>query len=546
MIATILTKSSNFHAVEYNERKVQQGKAVLLEMSNFSCLQRTDDITPEILRDYLITYSSVNENIKYPQFHVVFSCKGHDYTPEQLCDIAHRWLKEMGYGEEGQPLLIYSHHDTKNTHIHIVTSRIAPDGHKIDHNNERIRSQQVLNRIMNVDRGQETTNVITRAYRYSFSTIGQFQSILECSGYETYKEDDSIKVKKDGVVIDQVPFHDIEQHFTPLDKKESLKRRRQLKAILQKYRDLSTNKTELKKVLHSKFGIDIVFAGSKDAPHGFTLVDHSNRIVYKGSDVMDINELLQFSNADRDKTPENIIGYIKMQMEKQPDISTFEVSEMLQRKYNAYIKTGEELTSRDTEKSGKIVVGNKEFMLDQDIYEQLRMNGRIKWFQSFHPTSEAEKSVLLQFGHIKDASRLTVEDSNDRDKVKDTITKIEDILANHEGSLFGAFNQNDLKLYHREDKYIVLDWKNKTILDLKKEGVDMSMIISAERQLLHGQVVGTAGANICTHGQNEASSLGIGQNRMNVLKPNGGRGNNREWEVEGRDEDFDDERTLKR
>jgi hypothetical protein len=66
MIATILTKSSNFHAVEYNERKVQQGKAVLLEMSNFSCLQRTDDITPEILRDYLITYSSVNENIKYP------------------------------------------------------------------------------------------------------------------------------------------------------------------------------------------------------------------------------------------------------------------------------------------------------------------------------------------------------------------------------------------------------------------------------------------------------------------------------------------------
>lgn len=543
MIATILTKSSNFHAVEYNERKVRQGKADLLEMSNFGYLQGTENITSQALRDYLMTYSSKNPNIKYPQFHVAFSCKGHDYTPEQLCDIAHRWLKEMGYGEEGQPLLIYSHHDTKNTHIHIVTSRIAPDGHKINHNNERIRSQQVLNRIMNVNREQETTSAITRAYTYSFSTIGQFQSILESSGYETYKEDDNIKIKKGGVVIDQVPFHDIKQHFTPLNKKESLKRRRQLKAILQKYRDLSTNKAELKEVLHSKFGIDIVFAGSKDAPHGFTLVDHSNRIIYKGSDVMDIKELLQFSSAHRDKTPENIINYIKMQMEKQPDISTFEVSQLLRQKYNAYITTGEEFTSREQKKSGKVVMGHKEFMLDQDIYDHLRINGRIKWFQSFHPTSEAEKSVLLQFGHIKDASKLTVEDSNDRAKVKDTIAKVEDILANHEGSIFGAFKQNDLMLYRREDKYIVLDWRNKTVVDLKKEGVDISAIVSAEQHLHNGHA---AGVGSQTHGQNGAASLGIGQGAKNVLKPTGGRGNNREWEVGGRDEDFDDERTLKR
>ena len=34
----------------------------------------------------------------------------------------------MGYGEEGQPLLIYGHYDTNNHHIHIVTSRIDPQG----------------------------------------------------------------------------------------------------------------------------------------------------------------------------------------------------------------------------------------------------------------------------------------------------------------------------------------------------------------------------------------------------------------------------------
>lgn len=49
----------------------------------------------------------------------------------KLLDIAHRYLKEMGYAEEGQPLLVYAHRDTPNNHIHIITSRVAPDGHRI-------------------------------------------------------------------------------------------------------------------------------------------------------------------------------------------------------------------------------------------------------------------------------------------------------------------------------------------------------------------------------------------------------------------------------
>ena len=73
--------------------------------------------------------------------------------------------------------------------------------------------------------------------------------------------------------------------------------------------------------------------------------------------------------------------------------------------------------------------------------------------------------------------------------------------------------------------------------------MDISAIVSAEQHLHNGHA---AGVDSQTHGQNEAASLGIGQGGKNVLKPTGGRGNNREWEVEGRDEDFDDERTLKR
>ena len=70
MIATILHSSSTFNAVNYNERKVSKGTAELLEISNFDYLQKTGNITAANLQEYLIKYSSINQNIKNTQFHV--------------------------------------------------------------------------------------------------------------------------------------------------------------------------------------------------------------------------------------------------------------------------------------------------------------------------------------------------------------------------------------------------------------------------------------------------------------------------------------------
>lgn len=142
MIATILPSSTNFHAVEYNERKVAQGKAELLEMTNFGYIANLGSYNWEDLTNYLLDYTAKNPHIKYPQFHLAISCRGDEYTQEELVAIAHRYLQEMGYGKSGQPLLIYGHHDTDNNHIHIITSRVDPQGKKIDHNFEKMRSQE--------------------------------------------------------------------------------------------------------------------------------------------------------------------------------------------------------------------------------------------------------------------------------------------------------------------------------------------------------------------------------------------------------------------
>jgi hypothetical protein len=81
------------------------------------------------------------------------------------------------------------------------------------------------------------------------------------------------------------------------DNRPDDQRRRQLRAILKKYRDLSANKEELAAAMKKKFGISLVFFGQKDSPYGYAIVDHKNKTVFKGGEFISIRELLQFEDA---------------------------------------------------------------------------------------------------------------------------------------------------------------------------------------------------------------------------------------------------------
>lgn len=228
MIATILPSSTTFHAVEYNERKVAKGQAVLLEMKNFGYVGAADSYTPEQLQQYLIDYSARNEHIRKAQFHVAISCRGHEYSQEQLLDIAHQYLHEMGYDDEGQPLLIYAHNDTDNNHLHIITSRVNPNGQKIDHNYERIRSQEAINKIVGEDEELRADLFLKEALGYKFNSLSQFKAIMEASGYECFERDGNLEIARGGRVRTKITKDNLIAGFSTIDEKESYKRRRQL------------------------------------------------------------------------------------------------------------------------------------------------------------------------------------------------------------------------------------------------------------------------------------------------------------------------------
>ena len=259
MIITILPSSTTFHAIAYNEKKVEKGQASLIEAANIGL--RQEAYTADNLREYFELYSARNTRIQNTQFHVAVSCKGNEYSYEQLLDIAHCYLKEMGYAEEGQPLLVYAHCDTPNNHIHIITSRVAPDGHRISDKFEKKRSREVCERIMqqyhsqragqNID-GQQTTAETTNAdawneaLTYRYTSNAQFYAILESMGYDC-KEDEqdySVNFYKNNTCQGKLSLQEILRHAIKENRPEN-RRRQQLRAILQKYRNLSANKEEL-------------------------------------------------------------------------------------------------------------------------------------------------------------------------------------------------------------------------------------------------------------------------------------------------------------
>ena len=227
MIITILPSSTTFHAIAYNEKMVEKGQASLIEAANIGL--RQEAYTADNLREYFELYSARNTRIQNTQFHVAVSCKGNEYSYEQLLDIAHCYLKEMGYAEEGQPLLVYAHCDTPNNHIHIITSRVAPDGHRISDKFEKKRSREVCERIMqqyhsqragqNID-GQQTTAETTNAdawneaLTYRYTSKAQFYAILGSMGYDC-KEDEqdySVIFYKNSTCQGKLSFQEILRH----------------------------------------------------------------------------------------------------------------------------------------------------------------------------------------------------------------------------------------------------------------------------------------------------------------------------------------------
>lgn len=141
MIAKISTGSYTFGMVNYNHSKIEKSKkgekdALLLGTKNIIL----DDLNTIV--STIIDYNSKNSNVKKPNIHISLNFHKDDIlSNEAITEIAHDYMKEMGY--DAQPYALYRHFDKEHPHIHIVSSQINPEGNKINDSYIHYRSQKL-------------------------------------------------------------------------------------------------------------------------------------------------------------------------------------------------------------------------------------------------------------------------------------------------------------------------------------------------------------------------------------------------------------------
>lgn len=168
-----------------------------------------------------------------------------------------------------------------------------------------------MNRIVGVDEKQEIDKNIEKALSYGFSTRPQFMMLLEARGYSLKLSDGVYQISRYGKRQGTVSLEQVDAKIGTFSK--DIDRLAQLRAVFAKYRGqydpavihipapLPGNRpsapsgytSAMAQMLSGKFGVQIIFHGNDGKPpYGYTVIDHSRKMVYKGKDLMPLAEFI--------------------------------------------------------------------------------------------------------------------------------------------------------------------------------------------------------------------------------------------------------------
>lgn len=330
-------KDNSFGAVNYNDEKVDKNKAVLLSAKNFP--EYVDIGDSEKVKNFFENIESNNRKFTNYQFHAMISCKGKEFDDETLKRVGEEFMKNLGYNE--QPFLIIKHNDTKNNHIHIVSTNVnIQTGMSMDLKFQKLKSQIALREAEKNILGIDYDKKLESLLNYNFSNENQLKKLLNRNGYDFYLKDNSYYFLKNGAEIKSVLKNEINFN-NEIDKQ----RAKQISAILEKYKSEIDNNvfaisernkiidyhSLLQRELKTKFGIDILFSFSENKnPFGFILIDNKTKSIFKGSDVADIKNIFNFTPTKIEKSVFELLENSNLKSEQSKQAMKF----YLENKFN--------------------------------------------------------------------------------------------------------------------------------------------------------------------------------------------------------------------
>lgn len=311
MIVKILNSSGSFNGVDYNDKKVDNGKGELVKMKNFPSYIDNKSSANDVKNYFKFQASS--SKIKNAQFHLTISTKGRTHSKEDLSTIAEKFMDKMDYGK--QPYIVVFHKDTQNNHVHIVSSRVSNDtGLKINDSFEGYKFQAAIQEVMKELYGVDNNKKLDTLLNYSYSNQNQFKKLLEENGFKVRENEEE---KTINITCDSLPVKSINIDEVKYNTEKDKQRIKQIYAILNKYKSSYSNQvfkvvdpvtknisfqSELQRNLKLKFGLDLQFSFKDEKqPFGYTIIDNKTNTVLKGSEVMKMNNLFEFTADKIDK-----------------------------------------------------------------------------------------------------------------------------------------------------------------------------------------------------------------------------------------------------
>lgn len=145
MVAKITIPNSIKRALNYNEQKMKEGKAICIYAHNFLKEAMHLNFYEKLQR--FETLIALNKRASTNTAHISLNFESNEKIgKEKLAEIAAVYMQKIGFNE--QPYLVYQHLDAAHPHIHIVTTNIQKNGKRISlHNIGRNQSAQARKEI---------------------------------------------------------------------------------------------------------------------------------------------------------------------------------------------------------------------------------------------------------------------------------------------------------------------------------------------------------------------------------------------------------------
>lgn len=335
MVAKITSPSRIVAALNYNENKVQEGKAECLHASGY--LREAGEMNFYQKLEGFERLNNLNSRATTKTLHISLNFDPSEkLAHDKLISIATDYMEKIGFGM--QPWIMYKHKDAGHPHIHIVTTTIQDDGKRIDtYNIGRYQSEKARKeieqwyslvraenqkRLLNkpiiavqaekigygkTETKKSITNVVNAVFNtYRFCSLPEFNAILKAYNVVADRGQQDGRIYKHKGLMYRVLDRDGNKVGVPI-KASSINSKPTLEKLESLFEKNKTLKEPFKNAM--KILIDEVLAGqprdmsafirgleqkniatvlrqnAEGKIYGITFVDNNNKTVFNGSDI---------------------------------------------------------------------------------------------------------------------------------------------------------------------------------------------------------------------------------------------------------------------